>query len=154
MFRASVWQGIDMTPMLRVPKLQTTGQVLRENHLTLRLYAKRSPLQNAEFFGECWLPFMRIYDANALQENNPTMSHSLFYEKLWFEGKCVGYVEGIILVHHNLLVRQRSTGVSTDDGIIRVSSSIIRMFLRRTQKQPKSYFVILVTQKLYQKTNC
>lgn len=52
-------------------------------------------------------------------------SDSYFHEKLWFEGKCIGHIEGVIVFQNNPMVRQMMAGVNTDDGFLRISPPIL-----------------------------
>lgn len=106
-------------------QLETICDFLRQSHLKLRLYAKRSGLHEPEFYGEAWLPFFKIYDADIVEQMHQNFSDAYFHEKLWFEGKCIGHIEGVIVFQNNPMVRQMVAGVHTDEGFMRISSPIL-----------------------------
>lgn len=106
-------------------QLETTGDFLRQNHLKLRLYAKRLGFQAPKFYGEAWLPFFKIYDVDVVEQMHQNFSDAYFHEKLWYEGKCIGHIEGVIAFQNNPMIRQMVAGVNTDSGFMRISPPVL-----------------------------
>lgn len=96
--------------------------------MKIRLFAKRLGFDSPKFYGEAWIPFFKIYDADVVEQMHHNFCDSYFHEKLWFEGKCIGHIEGVIVFQNNPIVRQMLAGVNTDDGFMRISPPILGMF--------------------------
>eukprot|EP00923_Selenidium_pygospionis_P019846 GHVN01034544.1.p1 GENE.GHVN01034544.1~~GHVN01034544.1.p1 ORF type:complete len:1561 (-),score=256.45 GHVN01034544.1:395-5077(-) len=106
-------------------QLQTTTDQLRQNHVHVRLYAKRLGMTQAKLYGETWLPFIKIYDSDVVERMDKHFFDACFHEKLWLEGRCIGFVEGMIVFQNNPKVRQMFAGVNTDTGYQRISPPIL-----------------------------
>lgn len=118
-------------------QLETTSDILRRNYLRLRLYAKRLGFDSPSFRGESWVPFFKIYDDvidSRTQEENNYFCDSYFTEKLWFEGKCMGFIEGVVVLQNTPIVKQMMAGVHTSQGIMRISPPILGEFLWEGRK--------------------
>ncbi|KAF8823047.1 hypothetical protein IE077_000056 [Cardiosporidium cionae] len=106
-------------------QLITSIEQLRRNHLHINLYAKQFPHEEPKFYGESWLPFFKIYDADVVDQMDKHFFDSYFQEKIWYDGKCMGHIEGIMVFQNNPIVRQMYAGVHTESGFMRISPPIL-----------------------------
>ncbi|KAL8427090.1 hypothetical protein Efla_006896 [Eimeria flavescens] len=107
----------DTFPTLR---LSTTIDQLRQHYLRIRLHAKVFGSSSPTLYGECWLPFFKVYDADVVTTRPRQFFDSYFREKLWLDGKHVGTLEGVIVFQNNPVVRQVCAGVQTEKGLCRI----------------------------------
>lgn len=111
----------DTFPTLR---LSTTIDQLRQHYLRIRLHAKVFANDTPSLFGECWLPFFKVYDADVTSMPRQFYD-SYFREKLWLDGKRVGVLEGVIVFQNNPVVRQVCAGVHTEKGLCRIFPPVL-----------------------------
>ncbi|KAL8453594.1 hypothetical protein Emag_001751 [Eimeria magna] len=112
----------DTFPTLR---LSTTIDQLRQHYLRIRLHAKVFGSSSPSLFGECWLPFFKVYDADVVTTRPRQFFDSYFREKLWLDGKQVGTLEGVIVFQNNPVVRQVCAGVQTEKGLCRIFPPVL-----------------------------
>ncbi|KAL8270297.1 hypothetical protein Esti_005791 [Eimeria stiedai] len=112
----------DTFPTLR---LSTTIDQLRQHYLRIRLHAKVFGSTSPSLFGECWLPFFKVYDADVVTTRPRQFFDSYFREKLWLDGKQVGTLEGVIVFQNNPVVRQVCAGVQTEKGLCRIFPPVL-----------------------------
>ncbi|KAL8436334.1 hypothetical protein ACSSS7_001812 [Eimeria intestinalis] len=112
----------DTFPTLR---LSTTIDQLRQHYLRIRLHAKVFGSSGPSLFGECWLPFFKVYDADVVTTRPRQFFDSYFREKLWLDGKQVGTLEGVIVFQNNPVVRQVCAGVQTEKGLCRIFPPVL-----------------------------
>lgn len=106
-------------------QLSTTIDQLRQHYLRIRLHAKVFPNDSPTLFGECWLPFFKVYDAEVVTSVPRQFYDSYFREKLWLDGKHVGVLEGVIVFQNNPVVRQVCAGVQTEKGLCRIFPPVL-----------------------------
>lgn len=106
-------------------QLTTTIEELRQHHLRIRLHAKVFPGDAPKLWGECWLPFFKVYDSDVVTEVSRTFYDSYFKEKLWLDGKAVGFIEGVIVFQNTPILRQVYAGVQTERGLCRVFPPVL-----------------------------
>eukprot|EP00388_Colpodella_angusta_P015779 GDKJ01039081.1.p1 GENE.GDKJ01039081.1~~GDKJ01039081.1.p1 ORF type:complete len:1563 (+),score=478.59 GDKJ01039081.1:231-4691(+) len=113
-----------LSPILPTMQIETTVEQLRQQHITVRLYVQRLG-SDPRLFGEVWLPFVKLYDADIVDDIDKNFHDSYFKEPIWLYGRCRGYLEGLVLFQNNPVVAQMLSGVHTEEGRKRISPVIM-----------------------------
>ena len=77
--------------------------------------------------GQCWLQMNKLYSFSEKdnKQQNKLGRKTQFEEPLWFRGKKVGYIEGIISFKKTPSSAQLVSGVMTEDGVKTASPVIV-----------------------------
>uniref|UniRef100_A0A0G4GQ96 C2 domain-containing protein n=1 Tax=Chromera velia CCMP2878 TaxID=1169474 RepID=A0A0G4GQ96_9ALVE len=106
-------------------QLETTVEQLRQQHINVHLYMRVLGMSAPKLFGEIWIPFYKLYDADVVESMDKHFFDCYFHERIWSYGKCIGYLEGIILFQNNPAVAQAVAGVLTEEGPKRISPPVL-----------------------------
>jgi hypothetical protein len=123
-----IWKGNDIPAIL---SNETTfsdilSSTIRVVLVDTRTYFNKKITVVDDVWGQCWLQMNKLYSFSEKDNRVGSLSRKTqFEESLWFRGKKVGYIEGIITFKVTPSVGQLVSGVMTEDGVKTASPVVV-----------------------------
>ena len=124
-----IWKGNDIPAILTSEETfaDVLGSTIRVVLVDTRTYFNKKITVLDDVWGQCWLQMNKLYSFSEKdnKQQNKLGRKTQFEEPLWFRGKKVGYIEGIISFKKTPSSAQLVSGVMTEDGVKTASPVIV-----------------------------